>query len=180
MNPRTTLLALALTIAGAHSARAQETPAPKSRSEILQAAKDVMVKARFCGLITTNGNEPPQARVVDIFPPESDMTVWIGTNPLTRKVAEIGRDDRATILCISPDGNGYVTLIGHAAVVRDSAEKAKRWKPDWAAFYKDENRGDDYVLIRMRPHHLEIMSMPHGIVTTDPKTWRPVSVDLHE
>jgi len=27
----------------------------------------------------------PQARIVDPFPPDADSTIWIATNPLTRK-----------------------------------------------------------------------------------------------
>ena len=149
----------------------------KRRAEILSAAKDLMHKARFCGLITLAADGSPQARVVDPFEPEDDMTVWIGTSNVTRKVSEIERDARVTLLCTSPDGTGYVVLIGAAAIVRDKAEKAKHWKPEWKGFYKDENRGDDYVLIKTRPRQLEIVSMTHNLMN-DPLTWRPVTLEL--
>jgi general stress protein 26 len=31
----------------------------------------------------------------------------------------------------------YVTVLGTATLVTDSAEKARHWKEEWAAFYKD-------------------------------------------
>ena len=37
-------------------------------------------------------------------------------------------------------------FVGRAEIVDDPAEKAKRWKDDWAAFYSDKNRGADYTL----------------------------------
>jgi hypothetical protein len=74
-------------------------------------------------------------------------------------------------------GPGYVTLLGRAAVVSDPAEKAKRWKEDWAAFYKDKNRGDDYVLIRVTPFRLEIVSYGQGLLD-DPASWRPLSIEF--
>jgi general stress protein 26 len=38
-----------------------------------------------------------QARTVNRFPPEEDMTVWIATSTLTRKVQQIRRDPRVTL-----------------------------------------------------------------------------------
>ena len=55
--------------------------------------------------------------------------------------------------------------------------KARRWKDAWASFYDDRNRGDDYMLIRVTPSRLEIVSLTHHIIN-DPKTWRPVTIDL--
>jgi general stress protein 26 len=70
-----------------------------------------------------------------------------------------------------------VTVIGNATLVRDAAEKAKRWKDEWAAFYKDRNKGDDYVLIRITPTRLEVVSEALGM-RNDPETWRPVVLEL--
>jgi len=84
----------------------------------------------------------------------------------------VKKDPRVTLYYYEPAGPGYVTLQGRAAVVTDPAEKAKRWKEDWAAFYKDRNRGEDYVLIRVAPVRLEIVSYGHGLLN-DPASWRP-------
>ena len=82
-----------------------------------------------------------------------------------------------SLLYVDPGAQGYVTMIGKATLVSDPAEKARRWKEDWRAFYKDANRGDDYVLIRVAPSRLEVVSDTHGILN-DPQTWRPAAVDL--
>jgi len=77
-----------------------------------------------------------------------------------------------TLYYYEPSGPGYVTVLGRAVVVGDPAEKAKRWKEDWAAYYKDKNRGDDYVLIRVTPFRLEIVSYGHGLLN-DPRRGAP-------
>jgi general stress protein 26 len=151
--------------------------APPDRATILGAARRVMEKARYCSFVTLGEDGSLQARIVDAFPPDEQMVVWIGTNPVTRKVAEVKRDPRATLFCFDPAGPAYVTLIGRADIVADAAEKAKRWKDDWEAFYKDKNRGDDYVLIRLRPRRLEIVSYPDKLLN-DPASWRPVSIEF--
>lgn len=70
-------------------------------------------------------------------------------------------------------GLGYVPLMGRARVVDDPAEKARRWKPEWEAFYAD--RDSSYILIEVRPDRLEVVSEKHGL-TGDPVTWTPDGV----
>jgi general stress protein 26 len=145
------------------------------RAHVLEAARDVMQKARYCTLITVDASRQPQARVVDPFDPDETMTVWMATNRVTRKVGEIRRNPRVTLHYFDTTRMAQVTLVGTAKIVDDPAEKKKRWKPDWAAFYQDENRGKDYLLIRFTPKRLEIFSEAHQL-TNDPVTWRPVTI----
>lgn len=147
------------------------------KAKTLAAARTVIDKARYCALVTVDGDGHPQARIVDPFAPEDDMIVWIATNPSTRKVAQIRTDPRVTLLYFDSTTNSYVTLLGRAALVTDAAEKAKRWKPAWATLYKDANRGDDYLLIRVVPRRAEVLSPANGIMP-DATTWRPVTIDL--
>jgi PPOX class probable F420-dependent enzyme len=174
---RVATLALAPVLALSSRAPAQARPAGPPDSAIIAAARDVIRAARYSALVTVREDGEPQARVVDPFEPEGDMTIWIATNPATRKVSELRRDPRVTLLYFDPADPGYVTLIGEAEVVTDRAERAKRWKPEWKPFYRDENRGEDYVLIRVRPRRLEIVSTKHHLLN-DPVTWRPVAIEL--
>jgi general stress protein 26 len=176
MRAKATVLILFALWCGSAGAKAQAPqPAPPERPVIVAAARELMGKARYCALVTVGQDGHPQARIVDPLAPEGDMTVWIATNPLTRKVDQIRKDARVTLLYFHSGGPGYVTLLGTAEVVSDAAEKAKRWKEDWTPFYKDKNRGDDYVLIRVKPRRLEIVSEAHGL-RNDPKTWRPLTI----
>jgi general stress protein 26 len=151
--------------------------APPSRAEILEAARTVMSQARYATLVTLDPAGQPQARVVDPFEPEPGFAIWIATNPATRKVAELQANPRVTLLYFDAARQSYVTVIGRATIVRDPKEKARRWKDEWAAFYKDRNRGDDYLLIRVVPTRLEIVAESLGM-KPDPATWRPVIVEF--
>ena len=152
-------------------------PDTPPRAQVIAAAKDIMQEARYCTLITIGADGQPQARIVDPFLPDSDLTIWIATNPLTRKVQEIRRDPRITLLYFSPTTFEYVTVIGTAVLDTDAAQKAAHWKAEWAALYKDQNRGEDYLLLRVKPSRLEVVSARRGM-GNDPKTWRPVIVDV--
>lgn len=154
-----------------------QAPPPPDRAQILKVSRDTILKAKHGVFVTLGEDGQPEARVMDAFAPEDDMTIWMATNALSRKVNQIRKDPRATIVYFDPAGPDYVTLVGRAELVNDPAEKKKRWKDEWRAFYADENRGDDYLLIRFTPTRLELVSISQGIIN-DPKTWRPVTVQL--
>ncbi|MBI3567927.1 MAG: pyridoxamine 5'-phosphate oxidase family protein [Gemmatimonadetes bacterium] len=152
-------------------------PAPLTRTQVIAAAKEIMAAARYATLVTLDADGRPQARVVDPAAAEPDLTIWVATNPLTRKVAEVRRDGRVTMLYFNANAGEYVTVAGTATLVSDSAAKVQHWKAAWASFYMSGPRGDDYVLIRVKATHLEVVS-PKRHVSSDPKTWRPTIVDL--
>lgn len=139
----------------------QEAATP-DRAAVIKAAREVAAQARFCSFITLDETGQPMARIIDLFPLDDDLTAWIGTSAAMRKVAQVRHDPRATLLCFDPQNYAYVTLIGTAEVLTDAASKAAHWKPEWKQYYRDENRGEDYVLIRLRPASVEIVSQAHG------------------
>ncbi len=163
--------ALALAACAGRGAAPAPAPAPEpDRPAALEAAREIIVGARYAALITTGPDGVPQARTIDPFAPEPDFTVWFATNPLTRKVDEIRRDPRVVLYWFDPGVEGYVTLRGRARLVDDAAERRRRWKPEWEPFYPDRERG--YLLVAVTPERMEIVSPRRGI-TGDAVTWRP-------
>ena len=151
--------------------------AQPSKPQMLAAAFDVMKAARYCTLITMGDDGRPQARIVDPLIAEREGSIWIATNPLTRKVKEIARDPRVTLMFFNSSANEYVTVIADARVVTDAARKAAHWKDEWRPFYKEQVRGSDFMLFEVRPTRLEISSPRHQL-SNDPQTWRPVILNL--
>ena len=76
---RSAVVAGALALAVFSNAPAQ-TPPAKSRAELLAAARAIMDSARFASFVTVDEQGQPQSRIVDPFAPDSDFTIWIGTN----------------------------------------------------------------------------------------------------
>jgi general stress protein 26 len=158
------------------TAHAQESGAKSlSRTELIAAAREIMTASRYCALITLDSSGSPQARTLDPFPPDENMVVWLGTNPRTRKVAQIRRNPRVTLYYFDREAQAYVTISGIARLVNDPIEKAKRWKDEWKDFYPDRAR--DFVLIAVKPERLEVVSVKKGIVG-DPNSWKPAAVNF--
>jgi len=135
-----------------------------SEAKVLQAARETMEAARYCFLVTLDDTGQPQARLMDPFLPEDDMTVWLGTNANTRKVRQIRNDERATLAYYDATSMGYVTLVGTVRMVDDLEERREHWKPDWEEFYPDGPAADNYVLIEFMPSRIEVMSFVHGVM----------------
>ncbi|HEV2829467.1 MAG TPA: pyridoxamine 5'-phosphate oxidase family protein [Pyrinomonadaceae bacterium] len=151
----------------------QQTAKPLSRDALIANAREIMSAARYGALITLDSSGLPQARTVDPFAPDEHMQIWIGTNPRSRKVAEIRRNRRVTLYYFDRDSEAYVSISGTARLVNAPKEKAKRWKEEWKDFYPD--RAKDYLLIVVTPEKLELVNVKKGIVG-DPVTWKPPSV----
>jgi general stress protein 26 len=165
------LLSTPLALPGAW---AQEKQTPESDTDsVIAAAREIMAAARYCALITIDSTGRPHARAMDPFPPEEDMTIWLGTNSRSRKVKEIRNNSRVTLYYADCEGGGYVSVAGTARLVDDEREKDRRWKEGWESFFRDQT--EYYVLIAVAPVKLEILSYKHGI-TGDAKTWRTPSV----
>lgn len=138
--------------------------------KLMNAAKEIMTTAGTCILITLGENDLPMVRVMDPFLPEDDFTVWFGTNPKSRKVNQIKKNPNVTLYYQDSDDSGYVVIHGIAQLINDQKEKDKRWKNDWASFYP--NKTDAYLLIKVSPEWMEVLSYSRGIVG-DSETWQP-------
>ncbi len=138
------------------------------REKLILAAREIMDAAGTCALITLDEEHIPMVRTMDPFPPAEDLTVWFGTNSESRKVQQIKNNPNVTLYYLDSDASGYVVIHGTAQLVDDPEEKQKRWKDSWEAFYP--NNREDYLLIRVSPEWMEILSTTRGI-TGDPKTW---------
>jgi general stress protein 26 len=130
---------------------------------MLKAAREVMTAAEYCFLVTVDDSGQPQARLMQQFPPTPDFTIWMGTNPRSRKVAQIRARPRTAVACSDTKGPAYLTLTGRARIVDDPAERLKHWRADWDIHYPGGPGGPNFVLIEFVPERLELISAAHQI-----------------
>ena len=148
-----------------------------SRESVLEAAQEIMIAAESCALVTLGVDGRPHARMMNSFAPEPGLTVWMATNPSTRKVADMRTDQRVTLVYFDRDDPGYVTLLGDARLVNDPAEKRARWKDEWTLYYPGGPESSDYLLIEFVPQRIEVVSLKYGIAS-DPQAWKPAIVEF--
>jgi general stress protein 26 len=144
--------------------------------KILEVAKTVIGQAGICAFISVDQEGRPRARMVETLPLDSNFIFWFGTNPRSRKVQQIQNNHHVSLYYTEPYSTGYVLVEGIASLVNDSLSKATHWKDGWQTFYPDKKH--DFVLIKVIPDWIEVVSYTSGIVG-DQETWEPPRVIFH-
>lgn len=137
--------------------------------KLISAAKEIISSASTCALITLDKDGKPSVRAMETLPIDHNFIVWFGTNPKSRKVAQIKRDSRVTLYYLDSDASGYVTIHGTAEIINNNKAKKAHWKKEWDAFYPNKEKG--YVLIKVTPKSMEVISNSRG-VSGDSITWK--------
>ncbi len=132
-----------------------------SSDSLLKIAHAIIDSARCRILVTVDENGKPHAREMDPFKPEENLVVWLGTNPNTRKVRQIADNPNVVMFYYDTRGMSYVSIEGTARLVNDPIEKTKHWKEYWKRYYADRDK--DYILIRIVPSRLEVVSYKHEL-----------------
>jgi general stress protein 26 len=143
--------------------------------QLLEAARITMEASAYCFLITSGAAEA-DARLMQPFVPDEDLTIRLGTSMRSRKVREIRDDDRVVLAYSDPTEVAYVVLKGTVALERDLDQKRRFWREEWRAFYPEGPEGEDYVLVRFVPDRVELMNFTRE-VTPPPYGLRPAVVE---
>jgi general stress protein 26 len=137
---------------------------PMTAQFLLETAKSSMRTAEYCFLITLGKSGEANARLVQPFEPEADMTIWIGTWSKSRKVREIRQNNQVTLAFHDKDDTAYVTLLGSAHIESDINKKRTYWREEWVAFTPHGPEGEDYIVIKFIPTRIELMSFGSGVL----------------
>lgn len=143
--------------------------------DIKEVAREIMVNAKNCALITVDSLGVAHARTMDPFLPEDDFTVWMGTNSKSSKVQQIQYYKNVSLYYFEQETGSYVTLQGGANIVNTKEEKEKYWKNEWKNFYK--NRTTDYLLIKFTPNLAHVISEKYTILG-DAITWKTPTIQF--
>lgn len=147
------------------------TAAGAEQVELADAARSVMALDPTPTLVSLDAEGRPRARTVQVSTPDDDFTLWIATQPNTRKVEQLRGDPRVTLHYAADDAGAYVSVMGRATLHEDPATIAAHTfhdDADLAAFWPDYP--ERYLLIRITPEWIEVLG---GGAEADPVTWRP-------
>lgn len=142
-------------------------------SSLKEVAREIMANSNTCALITVDSLNRSRVRMMGTLKPDEDFTVWFGTNPNSRKVVQINQNPEVTVYYTEEENSGYVMLQGTAQLVNDIKEKEIHWRDQWKEFYP--NYPDDYILIKVIPNWLEVVSYKHNIIS-ESDNWEPQKI----
>ncbi len=130
---------------------------------VLRAVPKTMLRKTYC-LMVTDGPDGSNARVVQPHAPDTDLTVHLGTSASSRKASDVTRTG-STVLVYQDDARAAcVVLHCDAEVVDLDPAGRERWfMTAWLAFWPLGSTDEDFVVIRCRPHTIEVWDAFRGI-----------------
>lgn len=131
---------------------------------VLDAARRIMTAVEYCVLSSLGEGKAINARMMQPFPPEDGLTVWLGTGLTARKAQDIIRSSQITLTYMQYEEAAYVTLRGIGDLhADDMVLRRKYWRESWQAFWPDGPEDTNYSLIRFVPLRVEVMDFNIGI-----------------
>ncbi|MEI6622095.1 MAG: pyridoxamine 5'-phosphate oxidase family protein [Actinomycetes bacterium] len=138
--------------------------AVQTAAQVLQDARTILTNGSdLCFLMTQHAPGRINSRVMQPFGPDSDMVLWFGTGPDTRKVRDIRSYPHATVGYQSADGGAYVSMSGSASVVDDAVQRAGLWRSDWTQFFPGGPE-HGYILLKFVPDRIEVLDLMSSFV----------------
>jgi len=128
---------------------------------------DGLSRAPYGMLITTDANGAAHPRLVQHVGVDDELTVWIGTSPRSRNAIHMAERPGLVYAIEDRARHAYASLEAHADTLTDINVRQRRWRVGFEAFFPAGPDGDDYVVVDLRPHAIELLDF------TEPLTPEP-------
>jgi general stress protein 26 len=138
-----------------------------SAHNLLRLARETVNAVPTCLAITIDGNGDANARAINTSKLTDEWTVRFITDRRTRKVGEIARTGRMTLVYYHQAGNAYVTLVGRAGIIDDVAVKQSIWQPGSFKWHPGGPTDPNVVLVEFVAERIETWNTP-GQIVPDP------------
>ncbi len=129
--------------------------------QLLAAARGLVKSTEYCFFITESPDGHPHARLMQPYEPETDLTVYFGASPRSRKVRELQRQAKVALAFYNQQETAYVTMLGEASTTEDPSLCRRYWRANWNDLFPGGPESADYVLIRFVPERIEMMNYAH-------------------
>ena len=130
-------------------------------------ARETVNAVPTCLAITIDGNGDANARAINTSKLTDQWTVCFMTDRRTRKVGEIARTGRMTLVYFHQTGGAYVTLVGRARIIDDVAVKQAIWQPGSFKWHPGGPTDPNVVLVEFMTERIETWNTP-GQIVPDP------------
>lgn len=156
--------------------RKKRASADLSLSHCLRVARRIALRTKYACLITTAPGSAPSARLVQPIVEADDFEFFIGTDPQSRKVAEIAAYPAVTLAFNQSDEDASLVVYGTATVHHEPEVRERYWKSTWRLFFPEGPLGDAYAVVRVRAERIELLSFQRNVIP-EPFGLRPVVLE---
>lgn len=131
--------------------------------EGLDKVRSLIKDIRTCMLTSVDTTGGLVGRPMATQEVEFDGDLWFFTEANAPKVANIEADPRVNVGFV--DDSVWVSVKGHADIVRDDTKKEDLWNPFVASWFTDGPQDPNIVLIRVHAESAEYWDSPGTVAT---------------
>jgi general stress protein 26 len=156
----------------------------------LRKLNELIKYSRVAMMTTIREDGMPHSRPMATQQMETDGDLWFFTGWSTEKAREIELFPLVNLSYADPNGNTYVSISGHAQLLRDPERARELWNPLYKAWFPKGLEDPDLALLKVTVEHAEYWDAPSGnmvplaglvrsIVTGKPPTVEHGEMELH-
>jgi general stress protein 26 len=132
----------------------------KTHSEATQKMWSMMKDIGFA-MMTTEDGDNLRARPMVAAQKDFDGSLWFYTRASSHKVDE-AKDQRVGVTYAEPAKQEYVSLSGHARLVRDKAAITEHWQESLRTWFPKGLEDPDIALLRVEVTEAEYWDAPNS------------------
>jgi general stress protein 26 len=140
---------------------------PLSGADALARLRELLPSFKSAMLVTHGlDGADPHARPMGLLGDAAsfDGTLWFFTDDRSRKVAEIARQPRSSLVLQSDSDHAYLHVLGRASLDEDRARMGALYTPLLRAWFPDGLDDPHLTLIRFDVERAEYWSSPGGLL----------------
>jgi len=126
--------------------------------QLLDAVRRLIKSTEFCFFVTQGESGHPNARLMQPYEPDKDLTMYFGASPRSRKVRDVLQHPNISLAFYNQQETAYLTMLGSATVVDDPQLLSKYWRSNWNDLFPGGPGSGEYVLIKFVPVKIEMMN----------------------
>lgn len=116
---------------------------------------DLIESIKTCMFTTQDNNNELRTRPMHTTDVEEDGTIWFFTDAYSDKVDEFQENHPVSLGYANTSDDDYVSISGHATLVRDRAVLEEKWSPFLKAWFPDGLDTKGISLIKVKPKTAE-------------------------
>lgn len=122
-----------------------------SNEDAIAKFKDLVKHTRVCLFATFLTEIPIQVRPMSTQEVDDEGNFWFLSSETSNKNFEIGEDSRVQLFYSNNTKSEYLTVLGHAEVLRDRKTIEEMWNPIAKAWFQEGKNDPDLTVIKVAP-----------------------------
>ncbi len=119
-----------------------------------------LIKSTKFAMLTTEDGGELRSRPMAASQSSFDGTLWFFTRASAHKVDEVQADQRVGVSYADPDRQNYVSMSGHATLVRDRATVDAHWQEILRTWFPKGKEDPDIAMLRVEVTQAEYWDAP--------------------